>query len=65
MDTGSQAFRIPRTRTWGVFRYADSHEFTNLWDHPDYAEVKERLLKTAVDAAVFAADLGPGRIGDF
>jgi hypothetical protein len=43
----------------------DPHEFTNLWDDPDYAEVRERLLKTALDAAAFATDLGPERIGGF
>jgi hypothetical protein len=43
----------------------DPHGFTNLWDDRDYAEVRARLLKTALDAAAFATDVGPPRLGGF
>lgn len=43
----------------------DPHEFNNLWDDPALAEVRFKLMKIALDAAAFATDLGPERIGGF
>ena len=37
----------------------DPGEFDNLWDHPDFREVRFALLKANFDALAFAVDLGP------
>ncbi|MFN3146169.1 MAG: sulfatase [Paracoccaceae bacterium] len=41
----------------------DPGEFDNLWDAPEAAEVKMRLLVESFDAAMQAVDLGPERVG--
>lgn len=43
----------------------DPHEFNNLWDDPDRAEMKTRLLKAAFDAGVLTMDPLPVRQGAF
>lgn len=41
----------------------DPHEFSNLWDDPACAGIRFKLMTTAFDAAAFAADIGPRRVG--
>jgi len=41
----------------------DPHEFDTLWDDPTCADVRFKLMTTAFDAAAFAADTGPKRVG--
>ena len=41
----------------------DPHEHENLWENPAYAPLRFELMKTAFDAAAFATDLGPRRVG--
>ena len=41
----------------------DPHEHENLWDDPAHADIRFKLVTTAFDAAAFAADLGPRRVG--
>ncbi|HUT92024.1 MAG TPA: sulfatase-like hydrolase/transferase [Thermoguttaceae bacterium] len=43
----------------------DPDEFDNLWDRPDRAAMKMRLLKQAFDASVLAMDPMPPRLGAF
>ena len=43
----------------------DPDEFENLWDRPDHAEMKMRLLKEAFDSSVFTVDPTPPRLGAF
>lgn len=43
----------------------DPGEFVNLWDDPDYADVRFRLLKASLDEAAFAVDRGPERVGRY
>jgi arylsulfatase A-like enzyme len=38
---------------------SDPGEFTNLWDEPDYAAIRFRLLNQSFDSLAFAVDLGP------
>ncbi len=44
---------------------ADPDEFDNLWDRPDQAARKVRLLKAACDRIAFTADPCPPRLGPF
>jgi len=39
----------------------DPGEFENLWDQPQYGEVRFALMKQNFDALAFAVDLGPKR----
>mgnify|MGYP001252409785 FL=1 len=41
----------------------DPHEHKNLWEDPAHADLRFQLMKTAFDAAAFATDLGPKRVG--
>ena len=43
----------------------DPDEFDNLWDRPDRAAMKMRLLKQAFDASVLTMDPMPPRLGAF
>lgn len=43
----------------------DPDEFENLWDDPDYQEIKQELMQKSFDAAVFSIDTGPKRIGRY
>ena len=43
----------------------DPDEFDNLWDRPDRAAMKMRLLKQAFDASVHTMDPMPPRLGAF
>jgi arylsulfatase len=43
----------------------DSDEFINLWENPDYTEIKCELIKASYDASIQATDPGPKRIGRF
>ena len=43
----------------------DPHEFDNLWDDPKLADVRFNLMTKAFDAAAFATDLGPKRVGRY
>jgi len=43
----------------------DPYEFDNLWDNPDYAEVRFELMKKSFDALAFAVDTGPPRVGRY
>jgi arylsulfatase A-like enzyme len=44
---------------------SDPDEFDNLWNDPDHAEMKARLLKECFDASVFTMDPLPPRRGPF
>lgn len=46
-------------------RNKDPNEFTNLWDHPDYQEVKQKLLMRLLDRMVQTEDTLPLRIGKY
>ena len=37
----------------------DPGEFNNLWDHPDYKEIRFELMKVNFDRLAFAVDVGP------
>ena len=37
----------------------DPGEFNNLWDEPDCAQLRLRLLQASFDALAFAVDTGP------
>jgi arylsulfatase A-like enzyme len=43
----------------------DPHEFTNLWNSADHADLKQQMLKDAFDASVFTMDPLPPRLGPF
>lgn len=43
----------------------DPEEYTNLWNDPDYREVRFRLLRKSYDLTVRTLDLGPERIGRY
>ncbi len=43
----------------------DPGEFDNLWDSPEYAEVRCQLMQMNFDAAAAATDLGPARTGRY
>ncbi|HJG28294.1 MAG TPA: DUF4976 domain-containing protein, partial [Subdoligranulum variabile] len=46
-------------------RDRDPQEFTNLWDDPDYADVKEQLLRRLLDRIIETEDTLPLRIGKY
>lgn len=46
-------------------RDRDPQEFTNLWDDPDYADVKEQLLRRLLDRVIETEDTLPLRIGKY
>lgn len=43
----------------------DPEEFQNLWDDPDYQEIRFRLMKQNFDETVKAIDTGPERLGRY
>jgi arylsulfatase len=43
----------------------DPDEFNNLWENPDYYDIKNKLIKASFDATVKITDVGPERIGRF
>jgi len=43
----------------------DPCEFNNLWDDPEYAAVKAKLIKKSFDQTARAIDTGPERIGRY
>lgn len=43
----------------------DPDEFDNLWDQPEAADRKLRLMKAACDAVAFTLDPSPPRLGPF
>jgi arylsulfatase A-like enzyme len=43
----------------------DPDEFNNLWDYPQYQEIKFELMRKSFDATIFAIDTGPERIGRY
>ena len=43
----------------------DPNEFVNLWEDPEYAELKCRLMKLSFDASIVITDPGSVRIGRF
>jgi arylsulfatase A-like enzyme len=43
----------------------DPCEFENLWHHPDYTQIKARLMKAAFDGVVRSIDTGPERVGGY
>ncbi|MBT4227067.1 MAG: sulfatase, partial [Verrucomicrobia bacterium] len=43
----------------------DPDEFENLWNTPEHASRKLRLMKTCFDASVFTMDPFPPRLGQF
>ena len=44
---------------------ADPDEFENLWNRPEEAKRKLRLMKACFDASVFTMDPAPPRLGPF
>ncbi|MEM7372872.1 MAG: sulfatase-like hydrolase/transferase [Bacteroidota bacterium] len=43
----------------------DPKEFRNLWDHPDYQQIKLELMKASFDQTVLSMDTGPVRLGRY
>ena len=43
----------------------DPEEYTNLWDHPDYQDIRFDLMKKSFDQTVHSMDVGPERIGRY
>lgn len=43
----------------------DPDEFTNLWNSPEHAEMKLRMMQACFDASVFTMDPDPPRLGAF
>ena len=41
----------------------DPGEFTNLWESPEHAAIKHRLIKNAFDRCMLAIDRGPRLVG--
>ncbi|MCZ6674472.1 MAG: DUF4976 domain-containing protein, partial [Verrucomicrobia bacterium] len=37
----------------------DPGEFDNLWDHPDFKDIRFELMKANFDQLAFAVDVGP------
>ena len=46
-------------------RNLDPHEFKNLWDHEEYREVKESMLKELMNRIIETEDTLPLRIGKY
>lgn len=44
---------------------SDPGEFDNLWDHPDYRDIRFELMKANFDALAFAVDLGPEATSEY
>ncbi|NLE45646.1 MAG: sulfatase-like hydrolase/transferase [Chloroflexi bacterium] len=40
----------------------DPEEFENLWDHPEYRDIRFALMKRSFDALALAVDIGPEQI---
>jgi arylsulfatase A-like enzyme len=40
----------------------DPGEFVNLWDDPDYRDIRFDLMKQSFDALAFAVDIGPEQV---
>tara|TARA_Y100000590_G_C15598612_1_gene969100 strand:+ start:41 stop:247 length:207 start_codon:yes stop_codon:yes gene_type:complete len=63
-----------RTQRWKIVTYHgystgelydmqnDPGEFNNLWNEPNWAEVKLDLLNRSFDASMLAIDTGPNRV---
>jgi len=43
----------------------DPDEFDNLWENPDFQEIKNDLIKKSFDATMVVADPGPKQIGRY
>lgn len=43
----------------------DPDEFHNLWNDPNYQDIKFKLLKDSFDATVLSMDTGPEKIGRY
>lgn len=43
----------------------DPHEFNNLWEDPQHAQVRFELMQASFDALVHAVDLGPPQVTPF
>jgi choline-sulfatase len=43
----------------------DPHEFDNLWNDPDYREVRADLLERSFDRLALAVDRGPAQVGRY
>jgi arylsulfatase len=43
----------------------DPNEFHNLWDDPEYSDVRFDLMKKSFDATVQSSDTGPERVGRY
>ena len=44
---------------------ADPDEFENLWNRPEEAKRKLRLMKACFDGSIFTMDPAPPRLGPF
>ena len=44
---------------------SDPEEYFNLWDDPEYAEIRFDLMQKSFDATVRAIDTGPERLGRY
>jgi arylsulfatase len=43
----------------------DTNEFYNLWDDPEYFQIRFKLIKKSFDATVKSIDTGPERLGRY
>ncbi len=43
----------------------DPDEFHNLWDDPEYRDIRFELMKLSFDQTVFSIDTGPERVGRY
>lgn len=43
----------------------DPGEFNNLWNHPDYQDIRFEMMRKSFDKTVRAIDIGPERIGRY
>ena len=46
-------------------RDRDPNEFVNLWEHPEYQEIKQTLLRKLLDRVIETEDTLPLRIGKY